>query len=269
MTDESLPLFPDFGATVPSNGHRHVTAWRTCPHCTQRFWSNDRRQKFCSRQCWIRSGVQYKERFCVICTAPFHPKKNKQICCSQKCQQRFVRSGPLREVACKQCKRPFITPNRQTLFCSDACRNAEKNAWTPERQAYSRSIQARRNEQQRQRLAKMTRAQRLLPGFNSRYKARITLQDLETMLEQQQGKYLLCDMPLDKWEIDHIVALNRGGLSVRENLQILCRPCNVGKWTMSVEEYIAHCMKVADFAREAGADTPKAPAKKRVSKSSY
>lgn len=253
--------------SISVSSRRRVTEWRECPKCHQQFLQQYRTQRFCSRICYGRSGTVHEERPCLICTASFHPKHATTVCCSPKCQQRWMRSGPIRELTCKQCSVTFRATRRKVMFCSDTCRSTHKNAWTPERKAYSQSMQARRNEQQRQRLAKMTRAQRILPGFNSRYKARITLQDIEAMLERQQDKCALCNESVDKWEIDHIVPLANGGISIPGNLQVLCRPCNVGKWTMSVDDYIAHCMRVSAFAGKARDKGAKVPSKS--SKASY
>jgi 5-methylcytosine-specific restriction endonuclease McrA len=40
-----------------------------------------------------------------------------------------------------------------------------------------------------------------------------------------------------RMEIDHIVALSRGGTNHRSNLQLLCRPCNRSKWANDAETW--------------------------------
>lgn len=71
---------------------------------------------------------------------------------------------------------------------------------------------------------------------NARRRARIigsagtyTKQDVLEMLLEQGGKCKYCPKRLDKYHVDHIRALSRGGSNGRENLQLLCPPCNLKK----------------------------------------
>ena len=45
--------------------------------------------------------------------------------------------------------------------------------------------------------------------------------------------------------IDHIVPLSKGGLHTKDNLQMLCAPCNRGKGDMLPEEWDEHVRKIA------------------------
>lgn len=44
------------------------------------------------------------------------------------------------------------------------------------------------------------------------------------------NKCAACGQPHEHMEIDHIVAISRGGRNHISNLQLLCRPCNRSKW---------------------------------------
>lgn len=60
-----------------------------------------------------------------------------------------------------------------------------------------------------------------------------TATDVAEILALQVGKcaHPWCRVKLGKkYEVDHIVAIARGGTNDRRNLQILCRPCNAKKW---------------------------------------
>lgn len=48
-----------------------------------------------------------------------------------------------------------------------------------------------------------------------------------------------CGIAAGPMEIDHKVALSRGGTNHRSNLQLLCRPCNRSKWAKDLTDWLA------------------------------
>jgi 5-methylcytosine-specific restriction endonuclease McrA len=72
--------------------------------------------------------------------------------------------------------------------------------------------------------------------------------ELRSLFDRQGGSCAICSQKLEysDMNVDHIVSLKRGGSSEVDNLQWLCRKCNVGKWTWDQEEYITHCRLVAE-----------------------
>jgi len=84
-------------------------------------------------------------------------------------------------------------------------------------------------------------------SFRSTYKNSITGPQLKYLFEEQNGKCAICSQILDScMQIDHIIPLSKGGLSIIENLQWLCERCNRGKFNWSQESYVEHCRKVAE-----------------------
>lgn len=72
-------------------------------------------------------------------------------------------------------------------------------------------------------------------SYGSQHVAKGTIRELETL---QLGTCVFCPADiLQKRHIDHIVPLARGGLHVRENLQILCPRCNCSKGAKTNEEF--------------------------------
>lgn len=72
-----------------------------------------------------------------------------------------------------------------------------------------------------------------------------TLKDISDMLKAQGGKCSYCKTDIsEKYHIDHIRALSKGGSNWPSNLQLLCPPCNLGK----------HAMDEAEFLRRKGYD---------------
>lgn len=57
-----------------------------------------------------------------------------------------------------------------------------------------------------------------------------TIEDVREIFDLQNGRCAYCRKKVgDKYHVDHIVALSRGGTNIRSNLQITCGPCNLSK----------------------------------------
>jgi 5-methylcytosine-specific restriction endonuclease McrA len=71
-----------------------------------------------------------------------------------------------------------------------------------------------------------------------------TYADLERIFKQQRGKCAMCKcgLSVENRQVDHIIAISRGGNNTAANLQYLCRPCNRAK----------HAKDPIQFAQERG-----------------
>ena len=57
-----------------------------------------------------------------------------------------------------------------------------------------------------------------------------TAADIAEIFKAQRGRCAYCRQKVGKdYQVDHIIALKRGGTNDRSNLQITCRPCNQKK----------------------------------------
>lgn len=56
-----------------------------------------------------------------------------------------------------------------------------------------------------------------------------TMADIKRLYMLQGGKCASCLARLDRYHVDHVVALSKGGGNGPNNLQILCGPCNLAK----------------------------------------
>lgn len=67
-----------------------------------------------------------------------------------------------------------------------------------------------------------------------------TAKDLEEILLIQNGLCVYCKVEITKENrhIDHMTPISRGGSNARENLQILCRGCNLSKRARTHQEYL-------------------------------
>lgn len=77
----------------------------------------------------------------------------------------------------------------------------------------------------------------------------ITTAALKEWLDVRRG----CTCPycgvLDSTHIDHIVPLSKGGLHCFDNLQIICKDCNVSKLDRSEEEFFAWVRRIGELIR--------------------
>jgi 5-methylcytosine-specific restriction endonuclease McrA len=56
-----------------------------------------------------------------------------------------------------------------------------------------------------------------------------TCEDVTDLRNLQKGRCAVCKTKPTKLEVDHIVAVTKGGRNDRRNLQLLCRTCNASK----------------------------------------
>lgn len=65
-----------------------------------------------------------------------------------------------------------------------------------------------------------------------------TAKDIRDLYQAQDAKCVYCSISLaNGYQVDHIVALSRGGSNDKSNIQLLCQPCNSAKWAKDPEEF--------------------------------
>lgn len=75
--------------------------------------------------------------------------------------------------------------------------------------------------------------------------------EIYDILEAQDFKCVYCKQNLGHdFHIDHIVPLSKNGTHEVSNLQCLCPTCNLGKHTMTHDEYVEYCKKMSQAWRE-------------------
>jgi 5-methylcytosine-specific restriction endonuclease McrA len=166
--------------------------------------------------------------------------------CSQKCAGGArQRPDSYHDLICPQCGVQFrkrADHLRDVNFCSRKCASASRSArvtiWgktadLEARRAYHRAYQAA-NREKINALAvawgKRNRSARNRLQQQRRAGGKISQADWDAIIERHGGRCVLCGTT-ERLERDHIIPAARGGLTVVENLQPLCRTCNAGKGT--------------------------------------
>jgi len=209
--------------------------WRTCQGCGKRYYNSRRRESegniYCSRECafehaWVRRGdvggpplaeswaVYFQS--CAHCGRVFSARRSEAKMCSDACRKEGKRlewrwkNKPKHEaVICPECGVMFTPLDGLRTMCSDACgKRKAGRVYNGIRRARSRGEEAE-------------------PV------------DPIKVLDRDGWHCQICGKPTPKsergtWsdsapEVDHIVALARGGSHRYVNTQCACRACNQDK----------------------------------------
>lgn len=77
--------------------------------------------------------------------------------------------------------------------------------------------------------------------------------DIAWLLFEQDCRCAGCDAGIrERYSVDHVVPLSKGGSDDRENLQLLCRPCNSSKKDKPLDEwmFVAKRTRLCDWPRK-------------------
>lgn len=88
-----------------------------------------------------------------------------------------------------------------------------------------------------------------LSYYSKRYNGTLLVEDLQIIWNSQNECCAICKDKLNIQEtfcLDHIISRYNNGETDKKNIQILCEKCNVGKHFWETEEYINHCIKIAN-----------------------
>ena len=67
-----------------------LTQYKTCVRCGVQFQSKKKSQKYCNRECYVKSQRKLADRECVQCGVVFRPKGRSQECCGLACSRKFT-----------------------------------------------------------------------------------------------------------------------------------------------------------------------------------
>ena len=167
-----------------------------------------------------KGGIKYIDRHCIQCgkvdVLLNRPDRKHSLLC-RGCSQKGSGNGNWRggltalyssaiiEKTCPECGKMFSTAKSYKGFCSMECskRNYQRTYW------------------------RMYRPIRRGREGIGKYK----VSDFMLLVESAGGICPCCkvSVPKQKFTVDHIVPLSRGGLNVIDNIQPLCLRCNMIK----------------------------------------
>lgn len=102
---------------------------KICPACNKEFWGT-KRQKYCSWECRDeahRTGRKIVEKACPICGKTFGTNDKRVKYCSKECYRISKNSAPRvlprKKFAhtCLQCGKSFMTTDKNSKYCSKEC----------------------------------------------------------------------------------------------------------------------------------------------------
>ena len=154
---------------------------------------------------------------CVLCGATFESKRTYAMFCSNNCKHRYYKGkgvikpewSELKTFVCDCCGQSFQSYNPNARLCSEKCRHAVARL---ERRKHFRDLKK-----------------------CGKFDASVTLENVYNKFNQ---KCCICNKPLhfgknplldDYPTIDHIQPLSKGGSHTWDNVQLMCRKCNIEK----------------------------------------
>ena len=159
---------------------------------------------------------------CKICSKWFEPKHFNSKCCSVECRKK-ARAATIKKY--KQTEKGKLSLQR--WLKSPARADCEWRYRQSEKGKHGAVVRAARytkkNKDKKAKWDKQYWYRRR--GYNAGY---MDWQAVSDKFEALGNKCQLCGAT-ERIEIDHILALSKGGTNHIDNLQPLCKPCNSGK----------------------------------------
>lgn len=201
----------------------HCGQWYSLPAC------HAARHRSCTADCAQRLRVveaTKRARKCRECGAVFIPRPNQArngggLFCSIPCSLTFTRRTPAFKEAVKRAPRRGPKPG------------PENPQWTGGQEATLRRRQESGKalaQMQRYRNENPHKAREWAQNRRNRKSGRLDYGTIPRLMHAQRGKcaYCHCDIR-NKYHVDHITPLAKGGRHEAANVQLLCGPCNLRK----------------------------------------
>lgn len=189
-----------------------------------------RPRRFCGLACRDKSVLARKHDF-------IKQLKSCAKCCTWKPFSAFVKTKQSTglHAYCKECSSKWFHDRRGTPLEK---RLPYRPAFTLTIEEKKRRIHERGKQYRKSNLPKVLmwnrlRANRKRAGGSTPHR-----HEIERLFCDQDGRCPYCSEPLNQYHLDHKLPVSRGGKNGIDNLQLLCRTCNLQKHTCTEEEYL-------------------------------
>jgi 5-methylcytosine-specific restriction endonuclease McrA len=212
---------------------------------------------------WTRSGN------CIICDrekairflrnggTPEHPNRIAARAdgdrhyggqpCPKGHDKRFVANGHCVECSVKRSRKwQAARPGYEAAYKRDYRKRFPDKHKEINKRYCQHNPDKRRENDRRWRAANIEYWRQYMAVYSSNRRARkaknggfYTIDDVERLREQQSNCCAACGSNEKRLEVDHIVAVVRGGSNDPSNLQLLCGPCNKSKGAKDMGEWAA------------------------------
>ena len=189
------------------------------------------------------------ERRCLVCAAPFKIKPSVLKRGNGKyCSHRCARNSPAHKAAMLQLRKRIekacvvcgatttavpSTVAIQGIYCSKKCMALDYK----ERFRGSQNPSFKHGQYHTKAYKAQYSIRRRIRVRNA--KGKHTWRDIAALYTKQRGKCVVCRKELDdKYHVDHLMPLARGGSNWPENLQLLCPKCNAKKGAKHPLEFL-------------------------------
>lgn len=202
------------------------------------------RKEYCSRKCYFESITRISKERAVLRRIA---KNNKPP---------FIHD-------CIICEQPFFTENKRIKICSRACRRIQANKqqriydrgsnWPRKRDCKKcgQLIEITKNGPRKyckECGEKINKAHKKIAKIKRKYKIKATQTQTIISINQFERDNWICQLcgcdvdlikPTNKdnyAHLDHIIPLSKGGQHITNNVQTLCRKCNINKANLMPQE---------------------------------
>ena len=199
------------------------------------------RTNYCSNECREEAKSKVKEsrkRSCIQCGAIFIPRK-KQIddgngkLCSALCRNKYVIPALTSDDAKRKAKNTYMKNLRAGLIVHPTGENNPR--WKGgQSECVKRRIKDGRanNSVKKYREKNPDKVREWSSTRHSRKTGRLPNGTIKSKMEAQGYECVYCKVSVkEKYHVDHIVPLAKGGKHEPSNIQILCPSCNLKKST--------------------------------------